>query len=237
MQILNIVNKTFPGSLSEKAPPSWKSCASDVGILSCGFDAHRPILQRIQNSGTVASGGERTSLFEVSLLIHSSMSSPRLTSCKFCQQMQSIMSSTASNYDLDKLNLGILIAVASGILIALSIYSVQVDVDVGFAIISALSLSYGFMMFASSYVEEEQHFWYWSGAFWISSLSVKLFVTYSVCQLARRILTPIQEFKVVRCKRSNLLAIIDLVSPNHPTVESNRPKARRRVGSFQVVSQ
>ena len=34
----------------------------------------------------------------------------------------------------------------------------------------AITVSYGVMMFASSFVEEEQHFWYWSASGWLAYL-------------------------------------------------------------------
>ncbi|MGG6497429.1 UNVERIFIED_CONTAM: hypothetical protein NY603_31355, partial [Bacteroidetes bacterium 56_B9] len=35
-----------------------------------------------------------------------------------------------------------------------------------------ISLLYGVMMFASSYVEEEQHFWYWLTPAWLTVLTI-----------------------------------------------------------------
>ena len=34
--------------------------------------------------------------------------------------------------------------------------------------IASMTTAYGIMMFASSYVEEEQHFWYWIASAWIA---------------------------------------------------------------------
>lgn len=39
--------------------------------------------------------------------------------------------------------------------------------------IVGISLLYGIMMFASSYVEEEQHFWYWATTAWLMLLWLK----------------------------------------------------------------
>jgi ethanolamine phosphate transferase 2 subunit G len=36
-----------------------------------------------------------------------------------------------------------------------------------------ITIAYGIMMFASSYVEEEQHFWYWTTSGWLCLLSFK----------------------------------------------------------------
>lgn len=39
--------------------------------------------------------------------------------------------------------------------------------------ISLVFVAYGIMMFASSYVEEEQHFWYWTSSSWLGWLLLK----------------------------------------------------------------
>ena len=36
-----------------------------------------------------------------------------------------------------------------------------------------IAAAYSVMMFASSYVEEEQHFWYWATSGWLAMLSLK----------------------------------------------------------------
>lgn len=83
------------------------------------------------------------------------------------------MSSTASNYDVTKLVTGQAVA-------ALSL--IFASVAAGPTIFNALrtslpfigiSLLYGIMMFASSYVEEEQHFWYWATTAWLMLLWIK----------------------------------------------------------------
>lgn len=85
----------------------------------------------------------------------------------FCHRAQEVMSSTASNYDITRLISGIVLAGVS-VLLTLSAMGkawpkpMSTTVFYGF-----LLLLYGVMMFASSYVEEEQHFWYWSTSAWL----------------------------------------------------------------------
>ncbi|TGJ86138.1 hypothetical protein E0Z10_g2663 [Xylaria hypoxylon] len=86
---------------------------------------------------------------------------------------QRLMSSMASNYDIDRLILGgIITAVAisaAGVATAMSTNSTIRNFG-PFVLITVL---YGIMMFASSYVEEEQHFWYWSTTAWLFYLVIK----------------------------------------------------------------
>lgn len=83
------------------------------------------------------------------------------------------MSSTASSYDLPRLGIGIglaALATASGIA-TVSTCLLKAQATVLWA--SIVFIAYGLMMFASSYVEEEQHFWYWASSSWIGWLLLK----------------------------------------------------------------
>ncbi|KAK6063877.1 GPI ethanolamine phosphate transferase 2 [Seiridium cupressi] len=90
---------------------------------------------------------------------------------KWLREAQRVMSSMASNYDTTRLTIGVIVALVS-IFLSLVASALLVKGNVGalfgFAMITLL---YGIMMFASSYVEEEQHFWYWSTTAWIVYLS------------------------------------------------------------------
>jgi ethanolaminephosphotransferase len=83
------------------------------------------------------------------------------------------MSSTASNYDVSRLVSGIVLAAISLLLVVLSVWRhpllTQLD-GMSFSLILTL---YGTMMFASSYVEEEQHFWYWVTGGWVAYQSFR----------------------------------------------------------------
>lgn len=87
------------------------------------------------------------------------------------QKAQSLMSSMASNYDMSRLAQGgSAAAVALLLAIAVSVASMQ-SVSAAIVPFAGTILLYGIMMFASSYVEEEHHFWYWSTSAWILYLT------------------------------------------------------------------
>lgn len=83
------------------------------------------------------------------------------------------MSGTASNYDVKKLINGQVIAALALVIAAVvagPFVAGHFKASLPFIVIC---LSYGVMMFASSYVEEEQHFWYWTSTAWLFILTVK----------------------------------------------------------------
>ena len=83
------------------------------------------------------------------------------------------MSSTASSYDLPRLGIGIglaALATASGIG---TVYPSLLKTQATGLWASTMFIAYGLMMFASSYVEEEQNFWYWASSSWIGWLLLK----------------------------------------------------------------
>jgi len=89
------------------------------------------------------------------------------------REAQELMSSAASSYDLGRLGAGVLIAgVAALFAVAASFQAIFASGNTGLAFV-AVTLSYGAMVFASSYVEEEQHFWYWMASGWLALLYFK----------------------------------------------------------------
>ncbi|KAJ0166239.1 GPI ethanolamine phosphate transferase 2 [Colletotrichum tanaceti] len=79
---------------------------------------------------------------------------------------QDLMSSMASNYDMGRLHVGEAVAIlGTGCLVF--------GARPSLIPLLTIAVTYGIMMFASSYVEEEQHFWYWATSAWLGSLAVK----------------------------------------------------------------
>ena len=92
---------------------------------------------------------------------------------KFCKDAQSIMSSTASSYEVPRLIAGGALASISFLgsaYVALQQKSLR---NVDGAVFFAAIILYGVMMFASSYVEEEQHYWYWLATGWFTYLRAR----------------------------------------------------------------
>ncbi|KAI4778131.1 alkaline phosphatase-like protein [Aureobasidium sp. EXF-3400] len=88
---------------------------------------------------------------------------------EFLDDAQDVLSTTASSYRVERLVKG---AAVAGVSLVLAVNSRQsnwppTSAGLGFALITIL---YGIMMFATSYVEEEQHFWYWATAAWMAYL-------------------------------------------------------------------
>ena len=91
---------------------------------------------------------------------------------KFLYKTQDALSSTASSYDVPRMVAGVALAFASSVLAVLAFPTFWPPSLAG----SALTLStllYGVMMFATSYVEEEQHFWYWITPAWLAFLAIR----------------------------------------------------------------
>ncbi|KAF4548123.1 Type I phosphodiesterase / nucleotide pyrophosphatase-like protein 1 [Elsinoe fawcettii] len=88
----------------------------------------------------------------------------------FLKEAQETLSATASSYDVVRLVAGIVLATLASVSCFFSMQSPSLDsATVGFFLLTTL---YGIMMFASSFVEEEQHIWYWAAGGWLAILSV-----------------------------------------------------------------
>ncbi|KAK0748811.1 alkaline-phosphatase-like protein [Apiosordaria backusii] len=88
-------------------------------------------------------------------------------------EAQGFLSGMASNYDMNKMFLGGAASVAALFLaVVAAAWSVE-DKAGAFVPFAGIVVAYGAMMFASSYVEEEQHFWYWATTAWFGYLGFR----------------------------------------------------------------
>ncbi|PSN71579.1 alkaline phosphatase-like protein [Corynespora cassiicola Philippines] len=89
----------------------------------------------------------------------------------FLTEAQETLSSTASNYNIPRLQLGMALAALSCIVIFIYLLPLRPITSTGIAFSLTLSL-YAVLMFASSYVEEEHNFWYWATSAWFFYLFI-----------------------------------------------------------------
>ncbi|KAI1766036.1 alkaline phosphatase-like protein [Hypoxylon sp. FL1150] len=83
---------------------------------------------------------------------------------------QTLMSGMASNYDMNMLVYGEIAAILASIAAICAVASSASINTANLLPFVLITVLYGIMMFASSYVEEEQHFWYWTTSAWLFSL-------------------------------------------------------------------
>lgn len=125
-----------------------------VGSLQCDWQAALPLVHEAYQESTPSLEAES------SLLLIS-------------RRAQEKMSSAASDYDLSRLITGSALAGVAVILslIASADWLWRFPGPVFFFIFTITS--YGVVTFASSYVEEEQQFWYWILGGWVLYLHIK----------------------------------------------------------------
>lgn len=80
------------------------------------------------------------------------------------------MSVAASDYNINYMSLGIALSFVALLSVLPALYDVLSGYSISSLLIIIFTILYSVMMFASSFVEEEQHFWYWSLSGWISYL-------------------------------------------------------------------
>lgn len=84
----------------------------------------------------------------------------------------------ASNYDVPRLALGLGVSIVAVLSAATAVHQLSPQSARDTSSLAIISIGYGIMMFASSYVEEEQHFWYWATTAWFFVLGLREFNRY-----------------------------------------------------------
>ncbi|KAJ5279897.1 GPI ethanolamine phosphate transferase 2 [Penicillium angulare] len=162
-QLLNVIQATFSTTSFDEQDSSSCKSTGDSGIegAQCAwFQIHQ-----------LSGGNAPDDLFPTV--------GPVLQ--RFSRIAQDVMSSTASNYNVFRLALGLFTTTLAVLLVLPTVYQDCARSKYTGGFLTFLVVSYGSMMFASSYVEEEQQFWYWICSGWLfylhaKSTSLSLFV-------------------------------------------------------------
>ena len=81
------------------------------------------------------------------------------------------MSGMASNYNMSRIFMGLgLSTFSAACSIAGACLSIETRARSPLVALACIVLSYSAMMFGSSYVEEEQNFWFWTSGAWIAHI-------------------------------------------------------------------
>ncbi|KAK3401191.1 hypothetical protein B0T20DRAFT_406238 [Sordaria brevicollis] len=117
---------------------------------------------------------------------------------RWLRKAQELMSGMASNYDMTRLILG-QVAALLAVILSLGVATKTIS---SLTPLLLISIAYSIMMFASSYVEEEQHFWYLATSTWFGYLVFRGFKRYDTSVPRHFLLTAVPVLSAVRLSRS-----------------------------------
>ncbi|KAG4419772.1 hypothetical protein IFR04_007082 [Cadophora malorum] len=153
-QILGVITAAFPSFQVASLLNDCKDLSSNVDQLACQWRIISESLPKIEDDDEAIDEWLQITT-------------------KWLKEAQDIMSSTASNYDVRNLVTGQAVSTLALLLAAAAAYPTLSNSFRESIPILLTSVLYGVMMFASSYIEEEQHFWYWATSAWLVLLWVK----------------------------------------------------------------
>ncbi|KAK2734014.1 major facilitator super transporter protein [Myotisia sp. PD_48] len=156
-QIIRILRETYPSykfDTSIELDMRHKDSSTEVAYLEYQLQAIRHLLGQPPNPIQPPQENEK-------LLLN------------FLKDAQLVTSNAASNYNLTSLHVGLLIGQIAALCIALSSWREQVRDRKEWGSIAYFAFiagGYHCLIFGSSFVEEEQQFWYWMLSGWIALL-------------------------------------------------------------------
>lgn len=172
-QMLEIIKAAFGPDMFTPESAATAACndpqSGSVEELACQWQA-----LTVRAGLTAHSAGLKPSIAATSMVCRSIPWFWIVSNLKqWLRKAQTVMSSMASNYNMPRLILGQGLAVASllaAVIAATLTFRGSPSTILFFAF---MTITYGIMMFASSYVEEEQHFWYWTSTAWLALIGLR----------------------------------------------------------------
>lgn len=99
---------------------------------------------------------------------------------QWLKDSQRLLSSMASNYNIARLTIGQILSIAATLMATFAVYKNACELSTSAIPFALITFAYGVMMFASSFVEEEQHFWYYTTTAWLAYVSWRGFSGYVI---------------------------------------------------------
>ncbi|KAI1799940.1 alkaline phosphatase-like protein [Daldinia bambusicola] len=155
-QILDIVTASFSGSSSVGKMPNLDCIRPGSGAeeLACEWQQ----ISQVTEKALHETNPDEDHITNVS---------------EWLSRAQTLMSGMASNYDMSMLIYGEVAALVASVAAVYALIASSPTAASKLAPLMLITVMYGIMMFASSYVEEEQHFWYWSTSAWLFYLAIR----------------------------------------------------------------
>lgn len=156
-QILHLIEATGSSPSFERRPskPSCPDSSTDLQQLGRDWQEISELLEASSRDSSSDNGKLLSAL------------------AKFTKRGQRFLSGAASNYDMFKITLGMILALGSVSLALMACFPVMRKPTTSVFVFLGTTVAYSVMMFASSYVEEEHHFWYWAASAWLVYVSRK----------------------------------------------------------------
>lgn len=164
-QLLAIVRVAYPDFGSKGALDDCSAASADVDELACWWG------KALASNKHWLDGGVDHAV-TLGLLY------------KFSTRCQDFLSMAASDYNLNWMSAGIAVTFSALMLSAFSFVPLLESSKLANVFFPAIMLAYGIMMFASSYVEEEHHFWYWVASGWFIAIYIKGYIIF-ICRQAQ----------------------------------------------------